>query len=93
MNIVPLLLFCSLALVIGSIVLFVFSAKQGDCDESDRLCLLPLEDDADVRPVRAAQAPPIAGPIAGRVAGPVAGDASGPTTHQQTTLPSPESES
>lgn len=46
MNIVPLLLFCSLALVIGSIVLFVFSAKQGDCDESDRLCLMPLDDDA-----------------------------------------------
>ena len=46
MNIVPLLLFCSLALVIGSIVLFVFSAKQGDCHESDRLCLMPLDDDA-----------------------------------------------
>lgn len=45
MSIVPLLLFCSLALVIGSIVLFVWSARQGDCHESDRLCLLPLEDD------------------------------------------------
>ena len=50
MSIVPLLLFCSLALVIGSIVLFVFSARQGDCHESDRLCLMPLDDDADVRP-------------------------------------------
>jgi len=50
MNVVPLLLFCSLALVIGSIVLFVFSAKQGDCHESDRLCLMPLDDDA-VMPV------------------------------------------
>jgi hypothetical protein len=49
MNIVPLLLFCSLALVVGAIVLFVFSARQGDCHEADRLCLLPLEDDADVR--------------------------------------------
>ena len=48
MSIVPLLLFCSLALVIGSIVLFVFSAKQGDCHESDRLCLMPLDDDAEV---------------------------------------------
>ena len=52
MNIVPLLLFCSLALVIGSVVLFVFSAKQGDCDESDRLSLMPLDDDvvSDVEP-------------------------------------------
>jgi len=49
MSIVPLLLFCSLALVIGSILLFVFSAKQGDCHEADRLCLMPLDDDADVR--------------------------------------------
>lgn len=47
MSIVPLLLFCSLALVIGSIVLFVFSAKQGDCHESDRLCLMPLDDDTE----------------------------------------------
>ncbi len=49
MSIVPLLLFCSLALVIGSIVLFVYSAKQGDCSDAERLCLLPLEDDADAR--------------------------------------------
>lgn len=47
MSIVPLLLFCSLALVAGSIVLFVFSARQGDCHESERLCLLPLEDDTE----------------------------------------------
>ena len=47
MSIVPVLLFCSLALVIGSIVLFVFSAKQGDCHESDRLCLMPLDDDTE----------------------------------------------
>ena len=45
MTIVPLLLLCSLVLVAGAVVLFVFSAKQGDCHESDRLCLLPLEDD------------------------------------------------
>jgi len=48
MSIVPLLLFCSLVLVAGSIVLFVFSARQGDCHESERLCLLPLEDDTGV---------------------------------------------
>lgn len=49
MSIVPLLLFCSLALVIASLVLFVWSARQGDCHESDRLCLLPLEDDTKAR--------------------------------------------
>lgn len=45
MTVVPVLLFCSLVLVAGSIVLFVYSAKQGDCHEAERLCLLPLEDD------------------------------------------------
>jgi hypothetical protein len=45
MTIVPLLMLCSLVLVAGSVVLFVFSARQGDCHESDRLCLLPLDDD------------------------------------------------
>lgn len=50
MSIVPLLLFCSLVLVAGSLVLFVWSAKQGDCSEADRICLLPLEDDAPARP-------------------------------------------
>jgi hypothetical protein len=46
MSIVPLLVFCSLCLVAGAIVLFVFSARQGDCHEADRLCLMPLDDDA-----------------------------------------------
>lgn len=50
MSIVPLLLFCSLCLVVGSIVLFVFSCQQGDCHEADRLCLLPLEDDTTASP-------------------------------------------
>ena len=50
MSIVPLLLFCSLGLVLGSIVLFVWSARQGDCHESDRLCLLPLDDDTTSSP-------------------------------------------
>ena len=45
MSIVPLLLFCSLVLVIGSVVLFVFSVRQGDCHEAERMCLMPLEDD------------------------------------------------
>ena len=45
MSIVPLLLLCSLLLVAGAIVLFVFSARQGDCHEADRICLMPLDDD------------------------------------------------
>ena len=58
MSIVPLLMFCSLLLVAGSIVLFVFSARQGDCHESERLCLLPLEDDTDAPPPGARPEPP-----------------------------------
>lgn len=58
MNIIPLLLFCSLCLVLGSILLFVFSAKQGDCHEAERLCLLPLEDDEDSRPSSDPALPP-----------------------------------
>lgn len=50
MTVVPVLLFCSLLLVVGSIVLFVWSARQGDCHQAERMCLLPLEDDATVRP-------------------------------------------
>ena len=57
MSIVPLLLLCSLALVIASVVLFVWSARQGDCHESDRLCLLPLEDDTQARPDAAPEPP------------------------------------
>jgi hypothetical protein len=45
MTIVPLLLLFSLVLVAASVVLFVFSAKQGDCFEAERLCLMPLDDD------------------------------------------------
>ena len=58
MSIVPLLLLCSLALVAGSVVLFVWSARQGDCHESDRLCLLPLEDDVGEPRDASAPAPP-----------------------------------
>ncbi|MBL8753239.1 MAG: cbb3-type cytochrome oxidase assembly protein [Planctomycetes bacterium] len=57
MSIVPLLLFCSLCLGVGSIVLFVWSARQGDCHESERLCLLPLEDDAGPQPSSTEPAP------------------------------------
>jgi len=35
--------FVSLMLVIGSIILFLFSCRQRDFDHADRLALLPLE--------------------------------------------------
>lgn len=57
MSIVPLLLFCSLVLVAGSVVLFIVSARQGDCNQSERMCLMPLEDD-DPEPV--GPPPPVA---------------------------------
>ncbi|MFN6196587.1 MAG: hypothetical protein ACK5BN_22515 [Planctomycetota bacterium] len=58
MSIVPQQLFSSLVLVAGSIVLVVFSAKQGDCHEADRMCLLPLADDAEARPAADPKASP-----------------------------------
>ena len=45
MTVIPILLLCSLGLVGAALALFVFSVRQGDCDRSERLCLLPLEDD------------------------------------------------
>ena len=45
MTVIPVLLLCSLLLVAGSIVLFVWSSRQGDCHQAERMCLLPLEDD------------------------------------------------
>ncbi|MCR9247806.1 MAG: cytochrome oxidase [bacterium] len=53
MTTILLLLFCSLVLVGGSILLFVFSARQGDCHEAERLCLMPLEDDEVTSPADA----------------------------------------
>ena len=41
--------FVSLMLVVGSIVLFAFSAKQRDHEHGPRLALLPLENDAPRR--------------------------------------------
>jgi hypothetical protein len=58
MNIVPLLLVFSLALVVAAVVLFVFSVRQGDCHEAERLCLMPLEDDTESRPIDSPTDPP-----------------------------------
>ena len=43
MEVLGLQVFVSLMLVIGSIILFLFSWRQRDFDHADRLALLPLE--------------------------------------------------
>jgi len=43
MEVLVLQIFVSLMLVMGSLLLFAFSAKQRDHEHSTRLALLPLE--------------------------------------------------
>ena len=45
MNVVPLLVLCSLCLAAFGVGLYLFSVRLGDSDHADRLSLLPLEDD------------------------------------------------
>jgi hypothetical protein len=45
MEILILQVFVSLMLVIGSVLLFLFTARQRDFDHADRLALLPVDDD------------------------------------------------
>lgn len=44
MEVLILQVFVSLMLVLGSVILFVFSTRQRDFDHADRLALLPVED-------------------------------------------------
>jgi nitrogen fixation-related uncharacterized protein len=44
MEILIMQVFVSLVLVAGSVVLFLFTAKQRDFDHADRLALLPVDD-------------------------------------------------
>lgn len=46
MEVIGLQVFVSLMLVLGSVLLFAFSAKQRDHEHNGRLLLLPLEDDS-----------------------------------------------
>jgi nitrogen fixation-related uncharacterized protein len=46
MTIIPLLVFASLCLAAISVVLFLWSARLRDSEHSDRLTLMPLEEDA-----------------------------------------------
>ena len=56
MNVIALQVFVSLMLVAGSIVLFLFSARQRDFEHADRLSLAPLEADTATAPDVAARA-------------------------------------
>ena len=46
MEVIGLQVFVSLMLVVGSVMLFAFSAKHRDHEHGDRLALLPLENDS-----------------------------------------------
>jgi hypothetical protein len=46
-EVLSLQVFVSLILVLGSVFLFLFSARQRDFDHADRLALLPVDDDND----------------------------------------------
>lgn len=46
MDVVILQVFVSLGLVVGSVLLFVFTWRQRDFEHADRLALLPLADDS-----------------------------------------------
>ena len=46
MNVIVIQVFVSLMLVVGSIVMFLFSARQRDFEHADRLALAPLDSDS-----------------------------------------------
>jgi len=50
MEVLSLQVFVSLMLVLGSILLFWFTCRQGDFDHADRLALMPIEDEDERRP-------------------------------------------
>ncbi|MHC5065862.1 MAG: cytochrome oxidase [Planctomycetota bacterium] len=47
MSVVPLLVFCSLALATCGVLFFLYSTRSRDHQHADRLSLLPLEEDAE----------------------------------------------
>jgi hypothetical protein len=48
LNVIYLQIFVSLALVVGSLLLFAFSTRQRDIDHADRLALFPIEEETTV---------------------------------------------
>ncbi|MCU0701480.1 MAG: cytochrome oxidase [Myxococcaceae bacterium] len=57
MNVMILQVFVSLMLVLGSVVLFVFTVKSRTFEHADRLSLKPLEDDRVSPPPAVSPAP------------------------------------
>lgn len=45
MNVIPLMVFVSLMLVVGSLVLFGYSMRHRDHQQAERLALLPFTDE------------------------------------------------
>jgi cbb3-type cytochrome oxidase maturation protein len=45
MDVIPLLVLCSLVLVGAALLVFLWSVRNRDLDHADRLSLLPLEPD------------------------------------------------
>ena len=50
MSVMVLQVFVSLMLVVGSVVLLVFSVKSDDHEHADRLSLLPFEEERKASP-------------------------------------------
>jgi hypothetical protein len=50
-NVILLLVFCSLLLACGALVLFAYSVRHDDHEHADRLSLLPLEDERPSPPL------------------------------------------
>jgi cbb3-type cytochrome oxidase maturation protein len=49
-NIVPLLVLCSVCLGGLGVLLFLYSVRQDDHEHADRLALLPLEEEPEPEP-------------------------------------------
>lgn len=47
MNVIPLLVVCSLALSFAGVLLFLYSTRHRDHEHAERLSLLPLEEDLE----------------------------------------------
>ena len=45
MNVIPLMVFVSLMLVLGSLLLFAYSIRHRDHQQAERLALLPFNDE------------------------------------------------
>lgn len=48
MNVIPVLVLCSVCLAALGVLLFLYSVRQEDHEHADRLSLLPLEEEGSV---------------------------------------------